>query len=885
MLSASHPTSKAERDIQRAKISTSYNALLEEFGSHDLRSVGNYDVGHLIGKGSFGKVYLASHKLIRGSKVVLKSTRKDDANLPREIHHHRQFVHPHIARLYEVAVTESSVWLVLEYCPGDELYHYLTKHGPMEAAFVQKIFAQLVGAVSYVHAKSCVHRDLKLENILLDKNDNVKLVDFGFTREYEGKASYLQTWCGTVCYSAPEMLKGEKYAGEKVDVWSLGIILYALLCGELPFDEDDETVTKMKILKDEPKYPEHLPAPAKELIVQLLSKRPLLRPSLVDVLKNQWLAEHGPQQQAILKLQQPPPFSTPLEADVLQRMRYAGVNTDKVVDNVISQRCDPLAGWWALLLEKEERKEQRREQRRRLRDTEGKRSRRVSAASALVLAPTIKEELEEKSPDQGKEHRGRDPMRANGTVVAPIVPQAARMREAAPVEEPQELSPQPLREIMSTPPPLQRRATRPISASRRRSQLGSGVRRNSSSVNTPLHLMASEPSAFSPLSPDTNSKKLKKRYMQPLASIKQWFKGTSSKPEKPPKMPPGILKTSTTDSSVHPRTPNGTLPRSTNTPTATKRLSGVNFVPEALVSSPAATITPRPARPALSVHTSNSTARRVSSRGTSHSHSPSPLTPNSPYRRARSIHAHSRNSTSSSVSSVRSSSFGNTRGHASKGSTSSTNSVSTSTYGSPHLSVSTSHPHTRHGVSIHRSRSPHSSVKLLPGLPGSMTPLPSNIRISLRNPPRAIALGEASATFGAPPPGQHSPGMKPVFAKRKRSVFRGPMLGPGSAAGGGALASARERRKSTGVGRSNSLGGRLAVTTEEDEEDGEEEGEGGVDVDGDGDGDGDEEMEVEEVDYFSPVTDGAVEIILGGGDSAAVLDDRDAERWASDKQH
>ena len=81
---------------------------------------------------------------------------------------------------------------------------------------VQKIFTQLVRAVTYVHNSQCVHRDLKLENILLDKNENVKLCDFGFTREYEGKASYLQTFCGTICYSAPEMLKGEKYAGRKL---------------------------------------------------------------------------------------------------------------------------------------------------------------------------------------------------------------------------------------------------------------------------------------------------------------------------------------------------------------------------------------------------------------------------------------------------------------------------------------------------------------------------------------------------------------------------------------------------------------------------------------------------------------------------------------------
>ena len=120
-------------------------------------------MGKLIGKGSFGKVYLASHKLTNGSKVVLKSARKEDANLAREIHHHRQFLHPHIARLFEVVVTESMVWLVLEYCPGEELYNQILQNGRMEASKVQKIFTQLVGAVSYVHAKQCVHQALLIQ--------------------------------------------------------------------------------------------------------------------------------------------------------------------------------------------------------------------------------------------------------------------------------------------------------------------------------------------------------------------------------------------------------------------------------------------------------------------------------------------------------------------------------------------------------------------------------------------------------------------------------------------------------------------------------------------------------------------------------------------------
>jgi len=326
-------------------------------------------------------------------QVVLKSAKKNDANLAREIHHHRQFIHPHIARLYEVIVTEELVWLALEWCPGDELYNYLLQKGALEPSKVQRIFTQLVGAVSYVHNKSCVHRDLKLENILLDKHGDVKLVDFGFTREYEGKANYLQTWCGTVCYSAPEMLKGEKYAGEKVDVWSLGIILYALLVGELPFDDDDELVTKTRILKEEPNYPDSFPPQARELCQSLLSKRPILRPTLADILQNPWLSEHAPRQQETLKLQQPAPFSTDLEKEVLQRMRAAGVDIDMVIENVLAQRCDALAGWWALLLEKEEKKAKRRERKRKEREAEAKSLRRLSAASSALekMAPTIKE--------------------------------------------------------------------------------------------------------------------------------------------------------------------------------------------------------------------------------------------------------------------------------------------------------------------------------------------------------------------------------------------------------------------------------------------------------------------------------------------------------------
>ncbi|KAH8145579.1 uncharacterized protein LAJ45_10379 [Morchella importuna] len=384
-----------------------------EFSSKELRTVGNYSIGRLIGKGSFGKVYLATHKLTNGSKVVLKSAQKDDANLAREIHHHRQLVHPHIARLYEVIVTESLVWLVLEYCPGDELYNYLIQHGRLTVDKTKRIFAQLVGAVAYVHMNNCVHRDLKLENILLDKHENVKLCDFGFTREYE-RNKLLQTFCGTVCYSAPEMIKGEKYIAYAVDVWSLGVILYALLVGELPFDEDIEEDTRRKILNDEPRYPDHLSEDSVSMLKSCLAKKPSLRPTLDEILSHPFIAEHAPVQKAILALQHPAPFSSKLEKDTLHRMKAAGVDIDQVIEHVLAKKCDSLAGWWALLIEKEERKEKRRQKRKI-------ESRRMSAASNLdpSLLPPPAEEAEDRVRNDARNTANREfvPVNYYGSVI------------------------------------------------------------------------------------------------------------------------------------------------------------------------------------------------------------------------------------------------------------------------------------------------------------------------------------------------------------------------------------------------------------------------------------------------------------------------------------
>ncbi|RDW77104.1 hypothetical protein BP6252_05157 [Coleophoma cylindrospora] len=740
-----------------------------EFSSKDLRSVGNYTLGRLIGKGSFGKVYLASHKLIHGSKVVLKSAKKDDSNLAREIHHHRQFLHPHIARLYEVIVTENLVWLVLEYCPGDELYNYLLKNGALPVEKVQKIFTQLVGAVSYVHNASCVHRDLKLENILLDKNENVKLCDFGFTREYEGKASYLQTFCGTICYSAPEMLKGEKYAGEKVDVWSLGVILYALLCGELPFDDDDDNVTRTKILSAEPKWPDHLTPDARSLLGILLSKRPLLRPALSEILTHPFLAEHAPQQQAILKLEKPAPFTTALQKETLERMRSAGVDIDQVIENVLAQRCDALAGWWSLLIEKEERKHARRERKRKEREAENRTSRRLSSHSSR--RGTLKGVDEEGVPRLGEppRSRGRE-KRRSAHYPELILTDLPGLPEHTLLSSP---------EVATPPPPIEKDSIRSASSSRTRRPIPppkeGGTFRSARSRGSTLHLVTSNPDLLNVngAARGVPRRKHQHAFINQLASWKHWLLDTTKRTRSPnkraTKSSPDLLQKSL--NSLKPGTADpGPRPNTS----------------KAIGSRPQLLNGPQTHPPV---------ARAYNTPGKRRSISPSPLTPRSTYRR-QSTGLRGRKSTSSSVSSIRSIHHHH-HSHSKASSTSSNGSGSK--------------------ISL-PNRSPHHSVKVLPATP-TASAFPSNIRV-VRQPP--ISSFNEGMSWGNSSFGSSSAGGL-VFAKRKKNIFKGPLLNTSSPRSGDA-SSITSGGRGGSHSRSTSIAGRQSeeIIQEEDEDDIEE---------------------------------------------------------------
>ncbi|PRT55684.1 hypothetical protein B9G98_03304 [Wickerhamiella sorbophila] len=314
------------------------------------KRVGNYEIMRKVGEGAYSKVYLALHVITR-HQVVLKDTIKDQVNLAGEIVHLRTFRHPHIARLYEIIVQSDRVWLVMEYCAGEELYLNLARHGPFNIVVARRMFTQLVGAVAYAHMQQCAHRDLKLENVLLDNELNIKLGDFGFTRSYQSK-SMLDTVCGTEPYMAPELLLQKRYNPEAADVWSLGIIFYAILFGKLPFDEDNAAETRNRIINCEPDMSGPAPDDLKDLIKKMLCKDSRQRPRCADLLRSECFGADGEIQMNLLSRPAPQPFQSRQEREILKAMRALGMDLSVVAESINQMKCDPIHGIFYTALDK-----------------------------------------------------------------------------------------------------------------------------------------------------------------------------------------------------------------------------------------------------------------------------------------------------------------------------------------------------------------------------------------------------------------------------------------------------------------------------------------------------------------------------------------------------
>ncbi|KAM3956200.1 LOW QUALITY PROTEIN: uncharacterized protein ACR2FA_009840 [Aphomia sociella] len=270
----------------------------KHFPIDQLVCVGNYELEKTIGTGNFAVVKLATH-VITKSKVAIKiidKSRLDEDNLKktfREIAIMKRLRHPHIVRLYQVMESSHTIYLVTEYAPNGEIFDHLVSRGRMPESEAARSFAQMVSAVGYCHANGVVHRDLKAENLLLDKDMNIKLADFGFSNEYTS-GSPLATWCGSPPYAAPELFEGRQYDGPKADIWSLGVVLYVLVCGALPFDGGTLHELRQVVLSGKFRIPYFMSQECEQLIRHMLVVEPERRLSLRAVARHRWLAAHQP---------------------------------------------------------------------------------------------------------------------------------------------------------------------------------------------------------------------------------------------------------------------------------------------------------------------------------------------------------------------------------------------------------------------------------------------------------------------------------------------------------------------------------------------------------------------------------------------------------------
>uniref|UniRef100_A0A9J7Z5Z4 Maternal embryonic leucine zipper kinase n=1 Tax=Cyprinus carpio carpio TaxID=630221 RepID=A0A9J7Z5Z4_CYPCA len=254
----------------------------------------HYEVYETIGSGGFAKVKLGRH-ILTGEKVAIKIMEKKDLgdDLPRvktEIEAMKNLSHQHVCRLYHVIETSSKIYMVLEYCPGGELFDYIIAKDRLSEEETRVFFRQIISALAYVHSKGYAHRDLKPENLLIDENHNLKLIDFGLCAKPKGGLGLeLLTCCGSPAYAAPELIQGKAYIGSEADVWSMGVLLYALLCGFLPFDDDNYMVLYRKITRGKYSNPHWLSPASILLLNQMMQVDPKRRLTVKQLLDHPWV--------------------------------------------------------------------------------------------------------------------------------------------------------------------------------------------------------------------------------------------------------------------------------------------------------------------------------------------------------------------------------------------------------------------------------------------------------------------------------------------------------------------------------------------------------------------------------------------------------------------
>ncbi|KAM8845816.1 serine/threonine-protein kinase BRSK2 isoform 3-T5 [Spinachia spinachia] len=328
--------------------------------------VGPYRLEKTLGKGQTGLVKLGVH-CITGQKVAIKIVNREKLSesvlmkVEREIAILKLIEHPHVLKLHDVYENNKYLYLVLEHVSGGELFDYLVKKGRLTPKEARKFFRQIISALDFCHSHSICHRDLKPENLLLDEKNNIRIADFGMASLQVGD-SLLETSCGSPHYACPEVIRGEKYDGRRADVWSCGVILFALLVGALPFDHDNLRQLLEKVKSGVFHMPHFIPPECQALLKGMIEVNPDKRLTLEAIQKHSWY--QGGRNEPCPE--QPPPRRvcvkrivslTDLDPDVLESMYSLGCFRDRVklTQDLTSEEENQEKMIYYLLLDRKER--------------------------------------------------------------------------------------------------------------------------------------------------------------------------------------------------------------------------------------------------------------------------------------------------------------------------------------------------------------------------------------------------------------------------------------------------------------------------------------------------------------------------------------------------
>ncbi|XP_034476048.1 serine/threonine-protein kinase MARK2 isoform X17 [Drosophila innubila] len=315
--------------------------------------IGKYKLIKTIGKGNFAKVKLAKH-LPTGKEVAIKIIDKTQLNpgslqkLFREVRIMKMLDHPNIVKLFQVIETEKTLYLIMEYASGGEVFDYLVLHGRMKEKEARVKFRQIVSAVQYCHQKRIIHRDLKAENLLLDSELNIKIADFGFSNEFT-PGSKLDTFCGSPPYAAPELFQGKKYDGPEVDVWSLGVILYTLVSGSLPFDGSTLRELRERVLRGKYRIPFYMSTDCENLLRKFLVLNPAKRASLETIMGDKWMNMGFEEDELKPYIEPKQDLADPKRIGKTEALVAMGYNRQEIAESLAQVRYDDVFATYLLL--------------------------------------------------------------------------------------------------------------------------------------------------------------------------------------------------------------------------------------------------------------------------------------------------------------------------------------------------------------------------------------------------------------------------------------------------------------------------------------------------------------------------------------------------------